>query len=266
MATKNDFSKQSIPGHRLLYLESVTSTNEFMSLIVEKNAAENGLIVVTDKQTAGNGIHGSKWESEDYKNLTFSLLTGFNNLDVSEQFYISKCISIAAYKFIDQLAERPIARLKWPNDIYINGKKVAGILLKNTLLKNSIRQCCIGVGLNVNQQNFLISGATSLKNELKFSFDLPVLLQKIVQSIDMELRKLVKKEFAIIDKLYFERLIGCDRHLLYRDLDNRIIEAIIVAVPLNGHLILQLKNGERREYDLKEISLIPAGTDGQPTY
>ena len=136
---------------RIIHIEETDSTNRWL-----KENGEGNMVVVADYQTAGKGCGTNSWESERGKNLTFSMLIHPENIPASRQFRITEIISVAICEVLEQYIGD--VSIKWPNDIYWRNGKLGGILIENALTGNQIRDCIIGVGLNVNQRRFL-SGA-----------------------------------------------------------------------------------------------------------
>ena len=106
------------------------STNSLLLDLTRKISQPEGTIVITKQQSRGRGQHGNSWESEPGKNLTLSLLLKPNFLAVKQQFYLTMAFSLGVCDF---LTERSIGnvKIKWPNDILVNERKVAGILIEN---------------------------------------------------------------------------------------------------------------------------------------
>lgn len=133
-----------------LLLEQVDSTNSYVSLHAASLA--DMTMVIADAQTAGRGQRGNSWESEPGKNLTFTLLHRPKGVLPREQFAISEATALAVADFLEENGF--IATVKWPNDIYVGDRKIAGILIEHSLTGSAITDSRIGVGLNVNQQEF----------------------------------------------------------------------------------------------------------------
>lgn len=133
-----------------LLLEQVDSTNSYVSLHAASLA--DMTMVIADAQTAGRGQRGNSWESEPGKNLTFTLLHRPKGVLPREQFAISEATALAVADFLEE--NGIIATVKWPNDIYVDDRKIAGILIEHSLTGSAITDSRIGVGLNVNQQEF----------------------------------------------------------------------------------------------------------------
>lgn len=121
--------------------------------------APHGTVVVTDRQTAGRGQRGNSWEAQPGANLTFSLLLRPQAIPAARQFELSMIVALEVAACVRRaLAGAPDAPrvcVKWPNDIYVGDRKIAGILIENSLSGSGIERSIAGIGLNVNQRRFL---------------------------------------------------------------------------------------------------------------
>ena len=137
-------------GNNIISLEEVDSTNRYLKdyLLKDNNTIE-GLVVVATNQHSGRGQKGNTWQSEQGKNLTFSIFIK-PNIQVQAQFLISKAISLGIVDFLNDVGLSEL-KIKWPNDIFCKDKKIARILIENTLKGNNVSNSIIGIGLNVNQ-------------------------------------------------------------------------------------------------------------------
>lgn len=111
----------------------------------ERSLSPNG-------QSRGRGQRGNSWSSSAGANLTFSVVLCPGFLETAQQFYLSKAVSLAVCDTVESFGVRP--QVKWPNDIYIDGRKVAGILIENDLAGNFLSRSVVGIGINVNQTEF----------------------------------------------------------------------------------------------------------------
>lgn len=240
-------------GNRIINLDEVTSTNSYaQKLAVETNLIE-GLVVLAKNQTAGKGQRGNTWQVEPGKNLTFSLLLT-PNIAVNEQFMLSKAIALGLFDFLTALNLKSVA-IKWPNDILVNNKKIAGILIENTLKANKISTSIVGVGLNVNQQAFSSNlNATSLQNELNINFDIETLFNDLLICLEKRYLMLRALQYQKINTDYLANLLGYNTELNYKVGENPC-KGIIRGVNPLGLLQLEI-NGKIIEFDLKEVSLI----------
>src|SRR5581483_6581831 len=113
-----------------------------------------GFIVRAVEQYAGKGQRGSSWLSAPGMNLTFSLLLEPKFLSLNNQFWLTKALALALAEFVASVLPNTLVSIKWPNDIYVNDCKIAGILVENILEKSTIKFCIAGIGINVNQDSF----------------------------------------------------------------------------------------------------------------
>ncbi|TXB65471.1 biotin--[acetyl-CoA-carboxylase] ligase [Vicingus serpentipes] len=240
-------------GYRIIKLDEVASTNSYAhNLAVETNLIE-GLVVLAKNQTEGKGQRGNIWQVESGKNLTFSLVLK-PNLAVSEQFMLSKVVALGIADFLASLNLEQV-NIKWPNDIWVNNKKIAGILIENTLKSNKISTSIVGVGLNVNQQVFNSNlNATSLQNELSINFDIEILLNDLLICLEKRYLMLRALQYQKINTDYLNNLLGYNTELNYKIGENHC-KGIIRGVNPLGLLQLEIE-GQLNEFDLKEVSLI----------
>lgn len=150
-------------GKVLQWLESVDSTNHWMQQYISVTNAAEGMVVLADHQKAGKGQQGAIWESEPGKNLLLSVLYMPGFLHASQVFIFNKAIALAVYATVQSVLRVPVF-VKWPNDIYVQQQKIAGILIESALQGSNIKYCIAGIGLNVNQifNQSTLANATSI--------------------------------------------------------------------------------------------------------
>ena len=159
---------------KILSFDELSSTNVWLyDKISEKNDISD-TVVVAAHQTAGRGMDKNRWESEAGKNLLFSIALNVNFLEAENQFTISQAVSVAIVDVLSQFIDNQQLFIKWPNDIYFGDKKLAGMLIQNTVEGRMMGTSIIGIGLNVNQMEFSkdIPNPISLKMILGKDFDL----------------------------------------------------------------------------------------------
>ena len=185
--TKNNLykipAKTLFLGKRLIYVPQCHSTNEIAAQIVDQSSVVEGAVVITDRQLKGKGQWGNSWITEDFRNLTFSLLLKPTFLDLERRFYLNIIAALGVRKTVSALLKAP-AWVKWPNDIMTEGGKIAGILIENQLHGQSIAYSVVGIGLNVNQLQFSVPGATSLAIATGAQFELPGVLETLLECIE----------------------------------------------------------------------------------
>ena len=135
-----------------IQLPEARSTNTYLSTIASTTA--HGTVVYTLRQTAGRGQRGNSWESEDGKNITFSMLIR-PSVAPSQQFFISEAAALAVARTLDKYIADGGVSVKWPNDVYWHDKKICGMLIEHSLSGGRINSSILGIGVNINQQQFL---------------------------------------------------------------------------------------------------------------
>jgi len=189
------------------YLPSCHSTNEVAKDLLQTNAQE-GTVVITDDQFAGKGQEGSIWTSLPGQNLTFSLILRPVFFKPNEQFLITVAVSLGLKDVLEDFIQGEV-KIKWPNDIYFNNKKIAGLLIENVLRGNCFDSCVVGIGLNVNQINFPDTVlATSLKLATSKEYNLNELLNSIITSISFFYSKLIEGKGNLLQNAFNSSLLG----------------------------------------------------------
>ena len=227
-----------------MHIDETDSTNRWL----REQGGEENVVVWADYQTAGRGCGTNHWESERGKNLTFSMLLHPHDVPAQKQFRISRAISLALCKALGQhIGDLSI---KWPNDIYWRDGKIGGILIEVTLLGNKVKDCIIGIGLNINQRVFRSDAPNpvSMWQICEQETDCEQLLQEILQAFQEYMGKSNKDEYQSM--LY--RRKGFHP---YADKDGAFM-AEIIDVEDDGHLLLRDDNGQLRRYAFKEVTFV----------
>ena len=227
-----------------MHIDETDSTNRWL----REQGGEENVVVWADYQTAGRGCGTNHWESERGKNLTFSMLLHPHDVPAQKQFRISRAISLAICKALGQhIGDLSI---KWPNDIYWRDGKIGGILIEVTLQGNKVKDCIIGIGLNINQRVFRSDAPNpvSMWQICEQETDCEQLLQEILQAFQEYMCKSNKDEYQSM--LY--RRKGFHP---YADKDGAFM-AEIIDVEDDGHLLLRDDNGQLRRYAFKEVTFI----------
>ena len=143
--------------------------------------------------------------------------------------------------------------IKWPNDILVNKKKIAGILIENVITHSTLNYSVIGIGINVNQLHFNEGiNATSLKTIFNKEFEISTILKQLCKHLENYYLKLKNNKFDIITQSYLEHLYGINSWLNF-EIKNELKTFLVKGINKNGLLILQDKIGNETDYDLKEI-------------
>jgi BirA family biotin operon repressor/biotin-[acetyl-CoA-carboxylase] ligase len=243
---------------KIIRLHTVGSTNDYMiEQIRNGNINVEGTIVIADEQTRGKGMDINIWESEPGKNLTFSIFFKPAFLRADQQFLLNKSISLGVYDFIKSLVTQQKVTIKWPNDIYVGDKKIAGILINNTIAGNELFYSVAGVGVNINQQKFpgSVRNPVSLLHALRKELNLKQVLHELLYWLENRYDQLLSREFVRINTSYLESLYRLNELHFYR-LKNKELSALITGVSDFGHLQLITDDNQRLECDFKEIEFI----------
>lgn len=242
-------------GSNVVKLQVVQSTNNYASQAVMTKRPEEGTVYVAGKQLEGRGQLKNTWESEGGKNLTLSMVLYPEFVAIQDQFIISKAISLGVADFLRQFVSD--VHIKWPNDIYVGDKKIAGILIENSLRQGLIASCIVGLGLNVNQEEFVSDAPNpvSLRQLTSRDYDLDDCLNKLSASLDRRYSRLKEGEWEQIDCDYHEVLYRCNQWHSFRDGDG-VFEGKILGVDEIGRLVIEKLTSGLRHYHFKEVEFI----------
>lgn len=166
----------------IIRLASTPSTNAAAAAMGA--AAEDGTVVATAEQSAGRGQRGNTWESEPGKNLTFSIVVR-RGFEAPRQFELSMLVSLGVTAALSKYLDPSRLKVKWPNDIYFDDRKLAGILIENTVNSRGIERSIVGIGLNVNQTEFMSEAPNpvSMKGITGETYDLETLLEETAGTV-----------------------------------------------------------------------------------
>lgn len=239
---------------RYILLHETASTNTYLKRMA--HVLPGGTVIYTHCQTAGRGQTGNSWEAQPGKNLTFSLLIKRPPVSPSAQFAISEAVCMAIVDHLHDIVSD--LKVKWPNDIYVGDRKLGGILIEHSLEGGAIAHTVIGVGLNVNQRDFVSDAPNpvSLWQLTGKEHDLEAMLRAIAERME-SLCRFDLPEHEGLQCLH-------DRYMkaLYRNdgqphpfvlPDGGTVFAIIHAVKPSGELLLRHDDGSIHSYLFKQI-------------
>lgn len=166
-------------------------------------------------------------------------------------------VSLAVYKTLNQFISNKLS-IKWPNDILSDGKKIAGILIENTVCAGQISDSLIGIGININQQQFkaIIPNATSIALVLNKEINIDIVLNLLLNNLKSELNRVLTQDFEVIQSEYLDLLYKKGIPAMFEDNRNVKFVGIIKGVSNSGQLLVETENNEIKSFDLKEIKLI----------
>lgn len=227
------------------YLERIDSTNEYIKTHLEE--LEDFECVFTMNQFKGRGRTGHEWLSEPYKNITFSLLIN-DDENVKKYNLISVLASIVVADYLELLGATNV-KIKWPNDVYVNDKKICGILLEGNLPKYFI----LGIGINVNQEFFKDLPATSIKNELGFEVDPKLVAVDVVDSLKYRIGEL-KNDLGKLVEEYCQKDYLLNKKISF-NYNGEHLEGIAKGIDFDGSLKV-LCNDKLINVTTNEVNLV----------
>jgi BirA family biotin operon repressor/biotin-[acetyl-CoA-carboxylase] ligase len=233
--------------------DHLDSTNEEALRLMADGGAKEGLVLQTYRQTQGRGAGKNQWESAPGKNLTFSLILRPHFLEPSRQFVLTEMVSLALFEVVERRLGSEHLSIKWPNDLWFKGKKLAGVLVQNRIKGNQLDYSVIGVGLNVNQKDFR-SDAPNPASLIHFSGkeeNLPGLLDEILKQLGYYYER-VKMDIKSFEDLYLQKLYRIGEWGEYRD-EAGNFTAKITGIDRYGRLLMTDRQGNLRVYGFKEV-------------
>lgn len=239
-------------GQKIIHLDTVDSTNNYTANLQKEGKIQHGTVILADEQSAGRGQRGASWTSSAGENLLLSIYLAPDNLSVVDQSALTHFISLSLIDFLRKIGIS--GKIKWPNDIYVNDQKIAGILIENSIRSSRISETIIGVGLNVNQTVFEGVNATSIKIQSDQHYPLNDVLFSWIQEMNILWAELSKGNLEMLKSRYKQELYLLNQPAIYSDISGEF-EGIVRDVDDNGYLILE-KDTVRKKYDLKEIKLV----------
>ncbi len=230
-----------IIGKKVINIDETNSTNIFAEALCQNQIVDNGTVVFANYQTGGKGQGTNKWLSEKNENILMSIILYPEFVYAHMQFYLSIAISLSIAHTIRQYSGKS-THIKWSNDILLNKKKIAGILIKNTLGSNKLKKSIVGIGINVNQATFdqQLPFATSLAIEEKQMFELDQFKSVLLSNLNYYYRKLEGGKLDYLKMKYEEQLylMGDNANLL---LDNsKMMKGKILGVESTGELKVEI--------------------------
>ncbi len=260
-----------------MYIDETDSTNSLMARLLQGEEQEYAAclkadvpLIYTTYQTAGRGQNGNGWEAERGKNLLLSYLLREPKVDISEMFLLNMTAAIAAHRTIAEslsVEQRPMLTIKWPNDIYIGNRKIAGILVENSLCGTKIQHSIAGIGINVNQEQWF-GGApnpVSIKQITGVKADIDTIAKRFEQKLETTLA-CDSMKLRIYYHVHLYRREGywpfVEREVSTAPTMNATADAEglflarIEGILPTGELLLRDQQGNQRKYHFKQVRYV----------
>jgi BirA family transcriptional regulator, biotin operon repressor / biotin---[acetyl-CoA-carboxylase] ligase len=243
-----------IIGSEYIFIRNLPSTNTYAATLLRTERPPEGTIIHTNYQSEGRGLAKNRWESEDGKNLLFSIILYPSNILPEDQFIISKTISLGIADLLEGFADN--VNIKWPNDIYVNNDKIAGILIEPSIIGQKMESVIVGIGMNINQREFKTApNPISLSLITGYEFQTEEILKKLARCLDSRYQQLLNGELQKIEKDYLDNLYRFGKASEFSD-SRGVFRGIIIEVTQSGKLWIKDEAGHIREYWYKEVSFL----------
>jgi len=255
-----DSNNSLLIGSNHIRLKRVSSTNKYAVDITSKSKPIEGTVISASFQYDGRGQIGRFWESEDGKNITCSTILRPEFLLAHDQFQLNMAVSLAIHDFVTHFIDETKyeVRIKWPNDIYVNDEKIAGILIQNTLKGKFIHTSVIGTGININQIHFSekIPNPTSFAIILKEEIDLELAFQWLFRFLTKRYLQLSAGKVHALQEEYLKYLYRKDVWSDFQDKNGKMFNGKISGIDKQGQLIIELENGIKQAFAFREVKFI----------
>ncbi|RUM49426.1 MAG: biotin--[acetyl-CoA-carboxylase] ligase [Hydrogenothermus sp.] len=243
------FLKTKLIGKKYIWFETLDSSN----IYAKENNLEEGTVVVAEQQTAGKGRKGRKWVSLPLKGIYFSIVLK-PKITIDKLLQISLLFPLAIRKTIENFGVN--ANIKWPNDVYINGKKVSGTLIETDIELSDVKKLIVGIGINVNysKEDFkdIKDIATSLLIEKGEAINRKKFFGELLNNIEDYYFKFLENKINPVEEV--------DKYLLWKGEkvkiidDEKIYEGIFKGLNEYGGIKLDI-NGEEKNFYTGDLSL-----------
>ena len=245
----------SFTGQKLVKLEETGSTNRFLNDLIQNEILPEGTVVTAGYQASGQGLGGTSWFSEPGKNLLMSVVFNPEFLPIKKIYLISKAIALAIKDFL--LEENIHAKIKWPNDIYVEDRKICGVLIENSLRGSVVLQSICGIGLSVNQEIFPpeIPNPVSMKLVTGQTYSVDECRIKLCRQLEKRYLQIKSQNFNFINNDYLKSLHRFYEMETYETAGEKF-SAQIIDVEDEGRLVIKKENGTILRFSFKEIKFL----------
>jgi len=249
------FAKTSFLGKNIIYLPHCHSTNTLLLQYVKDGEVAEGTVIVADYQTGGRGQRGNTWQSAEGENLLFSVYLRPQFIEPQWQYLINVLTAQTIVETIDKWGSLCQAEINWPKDIFLNDKKLGGILVETLISGRTLEHAVIGMGLNLNQRDFGEMNATSLARE-GISLDRWELLEAFLLRLEENLTWLVNRGEEALRRSYLKRLRWIEEeHQFQLSSSGEIFFGTIIGIDEFGRLKVSLSDTEKT-FDIQQIKFI----------
>lgn len=246
-------SSNSLP-FKIITLDRVNSTNSYAKEWISIHGIEEKTVFLAQEQYQGKGQQGNSWHSERGMNITLSIILTPSWLALTHQFHLNKCLSLGIKDYLLTYFPANKIAIKWPNDLYVNNKKIAGLLIESAFSENQFDYIIVGIGLNINQKTFnpSIPNPTSLHIETGNHFDIMHETNRLLACIHFRYHQLEHNENQVhID--YLNQLYQLGIMHTYSTTKGKLVGKMI-GVNDAGQLKILDNANHLHLFNIKEVS------------
>lgn len=233
---------------------SIDSTNKYAIGLLSKIRPKEGTAIIADFQTDGRGQVDSKWQSNSNENILMSIILYPESLAVTNQYLMSCMVSLSIRNVLSSILIDREIKIKWPNDILCGDKKIAGILIHNTLKGKKLKSSVVGMGININQRYFPsdIPNATSILLESGGAVQIEEVRELLFEELDKRYNNLYENEEKMRQE-YLQNMYGLGVEKNFQRANGLIFNGRIAGIDGQGFLIIDGPSGTEK-FDVKQIT------------
>ena len=231
-------------GQNHIKIAQCDSVNTYAIDLIKNLELPEGTLISANIQSNGKGQGTNKWYSEPGMNVTSSIIYKPKFIELENFFLLSMTVSLGLHDLVTCLLDsKHDIKIKWPNDILVNDKKISGILIENLIRADSVINSVIGIGLNVNQINFHkeVNNATSIKLLTNINFSIDEILGRLCTSIEKWYLRLKYGDRIELKNEYLSRLYLLNTENVFYDKHGKFFEGIIKDVGYDGKIHVKVK-------------------------
>jgi len=237
---------------KIIKVNATRSTNDKVKMLIKSKKIFSGDLITAKYQYGGRGQRMNKWYSSYGKNLLCSLFYMPVDINADKTFIVNQAVSLAVLKTIRKFNNEKCL-IKWPNDILSVNKKIAGILVENSLSSNKLNHSIIGVGLNINQVFFKrLPNATSIKKISNKNIDVQRVLNELIDSYKYYFTKINDIEY--INDQYNRNIFG--KHGCRFIINGKKQSGKIISISNTGIIKLKTDSKKIGTYDSRKVKLL----------
>ena len=240
---------------KIIKLDAIDSTNSFLKNKSSNQEIDDFTTVYTQNQFNGRGRTNKQWISEPNKNIALSLFKRIKKTDLEHIFLLNVIASISILELLEKYLVKDV-KVKWPNDVMVKNKKISGVLIENKIKKNNSINSVMGIGINVNQQNFPdFLSATSIINEIGSVSDIDLLANELAVIIESNFKFLKSNSKLYLDH-YNNKLHNKNQTVRFKNNIGKIEVGKIVKVDFRGNLMIMNEKGKIEYFKENEIKFL----------